>query len=133
MDPQQRILLETVYDGMCDAGLTIESLRGTSTSVFVGQMNDDWNILLNKDMEKVTTYTATGIARSSKLSMTQDSVVKQPKSRVDGRAVTSDNLIQNSYGEPNFVLLRLAGSICDHRHSLLLEFSCRTPGRTNFD
>lgn len=66
MDPQQRILLETVYDAMCDSGLTIESLRGSSTSVFVGQMSDDWNILLNKDTEKVAIYTATGVARSGR-------------------------------------------------------------------
>lgn len=69
MDPQQRILLETVYDAMCDSGLTMESLRGSPTSVFVGQMSDDWNVLLNKDMEKVHTYTATGVARSSKSSL----------------------------------------------------------------
>lgn len=69
MDPQQRILLETVYDGICDAGLTTESLRGSSTSVFVGQMSDDWNILITKDTEKAGTYTATGVARSSKSSM----------------------------------------------------------------
>lgn len=66
MDPQQRILLETVYDSLCDAGLTIESLRGSPTSVFVGQMCDDWNILLNKDWDTTPTYAATGNARSSK-------------------------------------------------------------------
>lgn len=68
MDPQHRVLLETVYDALCDAGLTIESLRRSATSVFVGQMSDDWNVLLNKDMENVATYTATGSARSSELS-----------------------------------------------------------------
>lgn len=77
MDPQQRILLETVYDALCDAGLGVESLQGSSTSVFVGQMSDDWNILLNKDTENVATYTATGSARSSKFQVIEAIIREQ--------------------------------------------------------
>lgn len=76
MDPQHRMLLETVYDAMCDSGLGIERLRGSSTSVFVGQMNDDWNVLLNKDTETVATYTATGVARSSTLRLPCSATIK---------------------------------------------------------
>ncbi|KAJ5710181.1 lovastatin nonaketide synthase [Penicillium malachiteum] len=45
IDPQQRILMETVYDSLCAAGQTIEELRGSPTSVFVGLMCDDWSAM----------------------------------------------------------------------------------------
>lgn len=36
MDPQQRQLLEVVYEGLENAGITLESLRGQSVGCFVG-------------------------------------------------------------------------------------------------
>ncbi|KAI0424987.1 hypothetical protein F5Y09DRAFT_347142 [Xylaria sp. FL1042] len=63
-DPQQRMLLETVYDSLCAAGLTIESLRGSSTSVFVGLMCDDWSGLMTRDWDSYPTYASTGMGRS---------------------------------------------------------------------
>ncbi|MFI5777663.1 beta-ketoacyl synthase N-terminal-like domain-containing protein [Nocardia sp. NPDC051570] len=36
MDPQQRVLAETVADALADAGLPTETLTGTATGVFVG-------------------------------------------------------------------------------------------------
>lgn len=64
IDPQQRMLLETVYDSLCAAGQTIEGLRGSQTSVFVGLMCDDWAGLMARDMETYPQYGATGAARS---------------------------------------------------------------------
>ncbi|KAH9909070.1 lovastatin nonaketide synthase [Xylariomycetidae sp. FL2044] len=64
IDPQQRILLETVYDSLCAAGQTIEGLRGSSTAIFVGLMCDDWRGILNNDLEAFPQYGATGMARS---------------------------------------------------------------------
>lgn len=46
MDPQQRILLETVHDSLDSAGLRIEDLRGSSTSVYVGLMCADYGDLI---------------------------------------------------------------------------------------
>ncbi|KAI0413959.1 lovastatin nonaketide synthase [Xylaria grammica] len=63
IDPQQRILLETVYDSLCAAGQTIEDLRGSSTAVYVGLMCDDWRVL-NNDLDVFPQYGATGLARS---------------------------------------------------------------------
>lgn len=64
IDPQQRMLLETVYDSLNAAGLPMESLRGSSTAVYVGLMCDDWSGILTKDWDSFPTYTATGMARS---------------------------------------------------------------------
>lgn len=44
IDPQQRMLLETVYDSLNVAGLPMESLKGSSTAVYVGLMCDDWYV-----------------------------------------------------------------------------------------
>jgi len=39
IDPQQRLLLETVYEALEAGGHTLESLRGSDTSVYVGTMS----------------------------------------------------------------------------------------------
>jgi acyl transferase domain-containing protein len=36
MDPQARIMLETTYEAICDAGVCPQKLRGTKTGVYVG-------------------------------------------------------------------------------------------------
>jgi hybrid polyketide synthase / nonribosomal peptide synthetase ACE1 len=43
LDPQCRLLLETVYEALEDAGLTIETLRGSDTAVYTGQMVADYD------------------------------------------------------------------------------------------
>lgn len=42
MDPQQRILLEVVWEALEDAGQTRERLSGTQAGVFIGMMNTDY-------------------------------------------------------------------------------------------
>lgn len=64
IDPQQRILLETVYESFESAGWPLHAVEGTSTAVFVGCMTADYNEILNRDSDSLPTYTATGIARS---------------------------------------------------------------------
>lgn len=64
IDPQQRVLLETVYEGIEAAGLTIENLQGSSTAVYVGVMCDDYNDVIYNDGESIPKYAATGSARS---------------------------------------------------------------------
>lgn len=64
IDPQQRMLLETVYDSLVSAGLRMEDLRGSPTAVYVGLMQRDFLDNSNYDMDALSTYAATGSAAS---------------------------------------------------------------------
>jgi acyl transferase domain-containing protein len=93
VDPQQRWLMETVYEvrghshherrlypppaslfspsltvsvdqGLEQAGLTIEGMRGSDTGVYVGVMGGDYEHMLLRDLQATPTYFATGTARS---------------------------------------------------------------------
>ncbi|ORY61265.1 putative polyketide synthase [Pseudomassariella vexata] len=64
IDPQQRLLMETVYEGLEDAGLAMNGLRGSDTSVYVGVMRNDYEDLLLRELQSAPTYHSTGIGRS---------------------------------------------------------------------
>lgn len=64
MDPQQRMLLEIVYEALESAGYPLESVHGSQTSVYVGVMNSDFNNIQQRDTETLPTYNATGTAVS---------------------------------------------------------------------
>ncbi|KAI1174428.1 PKS-NRPS hybrid [Nemania sp. FL0916] len=64
IDPQQRLLMETVYEGLEAAGQPIQRLRGSQTAVYVGLMSSDYKDLVGNDQESYPTYFATGSAAS---------------------------------------------------------------------
>ncbi|KAI1456609.1 polyketide synthase [Annulohypoxylon moriforme] len=64
MDPQQRVLMETVYESIEAAGMTLEKLKHSDTGVFVGAMCADYEAMQFRDLDAVPTYLATGSARS---------------------------------------------------------------------
>ncbi|KAJ4982700.1 beta-ketoacyl synthase domain-containing protein [Stagonosporopsis vannaccii] len=64
MDPQQRMLLEVIYEGLEAAGLSVEAMRGSSTAVYVGLMSGDYGDMLNRDTSDFPPYIAAGTARS---------------------------------------------------------------------
>ncbi|EGX51809.1 hypothetical protein AOL_s00043g828 [Orbilia oligospora ATCC 24927] len=60
MDPQQRLLLQTAYHAFENAGLTLDSINGSKTSVHVGCLSQDYKVGNNKDSEASPKYAATG-------------------------------------------------------------------------
>ncbi|KAK4183608.1 putative polyketide synthase [Podospora australis] len=64
IDPQQRMLLEVVYEAMETAGYTLQQHAGTKVGVFAGLMTGDYDTLAQRDELHTSQYYATGNARS---------------------------------------------------------------------
>lgn len=64
MDPQIRMTLETIYEALEDGGHSLESLKGSDTAVYAGQMVADYELLMHRDHETMATYHITGTART---------------------------------------------------------------------
>lgn len=64
LDPQIRLLLETVYEAVEASGHTIEGLQGSDTAVYTGLMLGDYERVMIRDEEYMGTYHITGTARS---------------------------------------------------------------------
>jgi len=66
MDPQQRILLQVVYEAIEDAGMRLEDLQRCRTGVFVGVMNLEYGALLTdqSNYHNIDQFSSTGITAS---------------------------------------------------------------------
>lgn len=64
MDPQQRILLETVYEAFEAAGWSLSDVNGSKTSVHVGSMTEDYASIQSRDPDTTGSHAATGVSRS---------------------------------------------------------------------
>lgn len=64
IDPQHRLLLEVVYESLEASGQSIELLAGSQTGVYVGLMCADFSEHLQRDLDSIPMYMATGTARS---------------------------------------------------------------------
>ncbi|KAI2468871.1 beta-ketoacyl synthase domain-containing protein [Annulohypoxylon bovei var. microspora] len=64
IDPQQRLVLEVVYEAMESAGYTLDTYYGKNVSVFSGVMTADHDVLSQRDELSTSQYYATGNARS---------------------------------------------------------------------
>jgi phthiocerol/phenolphthiocerol synthesis type-I polyketide synthase B len=63
VDPQQRVLLETAWEALEDAGANVHQLEGSRTAVFVGQWVSDFEARLFADPEAVDFAMTTGSGR----------------------------------------------------------------------
>ncbi|MBL1208761.1 hybrid fatty acyl-AMP ligase/type I polyketide synthase [Geminocystis sp. GBBB08] len=64
IDPQQRILLQVTHEALENANITVESLSGSDTGVFIGISSSDYAQLQVKNGWDVNVYTGTGNAAS---------------------------------------------------------------------
>jgi len=61
MEPQQRKLLEVVYEAFENGGATLESISGTATGCYVGNFTADYQQMILKEPDFRHSYAATGI------------------------------------------------------------------------
>lgn len=60
MDPQQRLILEIAYESFQNAGISLDSLWGSDTGVYVGQWSSDYHDIEVRDTECPPLYLTTG-------------------------------------------------------------------------
>lgn len=61
MDPQQRKLLEVVYEALESGGISLESISGTRTAVFAASFTADWQQMAFKEPSFRHSLAATGV------------------------------------------------------------------------
>lgn len=98
LDPQERILLEVAYEALEDAGIPIESLKGSDTGVFMGGFTLDNYVIKASSTNKhlVNSHTALGVTLtmlSNRLSYFFD--LKGPSITID--TACSSSLVATHY------------------------------------
>ncbi len=64
LDPQQRILLEVIWEALQNASISLESIKETNTGVFIGISNNDYRYCLNESILEPSLFYSTGNATS---------------------------------------------------------------------
>ena len=66
MDPQQRILLQVVYEAIEDAGIPLEDLQQCRTGVYVGSMFTEYSSLIldKSNIRNIDQFSSTGVSMS---------------------------------------------------------------------
>lgn len=62
MDPEQRKLLEVVFECFESGGTTLEAISGANIGCYVGKFTYDYLTIQNKDPEYLHRYSATGMS-----------------------------------------------------------------------
>ncbi len=65
LDPRQRLVLETSWEALEDAGIPYEQVAGSKTGVFIATIRDDYDRMLYEDSSRIDAYTGTGNANST--------------------------------------------------------------------
>ena len=94
MDPQQRKLLEVVYEAFEASGAPLSSVSGTNTGCYVGNFTVDFQVMQTRDPEYLHRYSATGMGTTilgNRISHVFN--LKGPRSVTLSKFVTSTNVI----------------------------------------
>jgi zearalenone synthase (highly reducing iterative type I polyketide synthase) len=65
IDPQHRIMIEVAYEALERAGLPLEKIAGTKTSVYMGHFTSDYKDMLHRDPDSAPMYGASGATSTS--------------------------------------------------------------------
>lgn len=109
IDPQQRILLETSWNALLNAGLDIESLKKKKVGVFIGLESFDYanTEFISKNVSDITPYTLFGVMPTSaagRLAYYYD---------FRGPAITCDTACSSSLSALNIAVESLKSYQCD--------------------
>ncbi|PON28957.1 beta-ketoacyl synthase domain-containing protein [Trichoderma gamsii] len=63
LDPQQRVVLETTWEAVENAGIPMHKFKGSDTGIFVAMFGHDFAQIIHKDPEAVSKYHNLGVAR----------------------------------------------------------------------
>lgn len=63
-DDEARILLESAYEALESAGMSLKAVQDSDMGVYVGLMNEDYSTL-GRDIQQVPNYLASGTARNN--------------------------------------------------------------------
>ncbi|KAI1317088.1 beta-ketoacyl synthase domain-containing protein [Xylariaceae sp. FL0255] len=61
MDPKQRILLQTTYEALENAGISMENVKGSRTSVYVSNFTYDFERIGFRDMQTLSGFHTTSV------------------------------------------------------------------------
>lgn len=61
IDPQQRVQLEVAYEALENAGIRIDEIEGSNTSVYAATFSQDYGGIQYKDFEDLPKYLMSGI------------------------------------------------------------------------
>ncbi|MDA9818209.1 SDR family NAD(P)-dependent oxidoreductase [Flavobacteriaceae bacterium] len=128
LDPRQKHLLETVYESLEDAGLTLEQVNGSRTAVMMGVfLGDEGKKIAGSDLETINSHSAMGGADTTvSARVAYQFNLKGPTLSVDTACSSSLVAVQLAcnaiwIGDAKMAIAGGVNIMTSHEHSLQLS------------